>query len=92
MLNSKQVDQLFQQNAALFGDCDGVPEYRAVKLFGEAAVDFAVSLRDNRGNHNKYGVKDYSAHYLTYKGFQVAATYANVREVQKLESVWLQII
>ncbi len=86
MLNSKQVDQLFRQNAMLFGVCDGVPEYRVVELFGKAAVDFAVSLRDNQRNYNGYGVRDYTAHYLTYTGFQVAATYANVREVEKKEA------
>ncbi len=86
MLNSKQVDQLFQQNAVLFENVDGVPKYRVVELFGEAAMDFAVSLRDNRGNHSEYGVRDYSTPYLTYKGFRVAATYANVREVETRES------
>ncbi len=50
MLNSKQVDQLFWQNAVLFGDCDGVPKYRMIELFGEAAVKFVQCIDPNRQN------------------------------------------
>ncbi len=87
MLNSKQVDQLFQQNAALFGHVDGVPEYRVVELFGEAAVEFTQRSGCGCGNYNGYGIGDYTAMYFTHKGFRVAATYVNVRQTQKLESV-----
>ncbi len=66
MLNSKQVDQLFRQNVALFGDRDGVPEYRVAELVGKAVVDFSIELSRDWENHSEYGVGDYSARYLTY--------------------------
>ncbi len=86
MLNSKQVDQLFQQNAVLFGSRDGVPEYRVTELFGEAAANFSIRLNRNGGNHSVYGTGDYGVPYFTYNGFQVAATYTNIQEVKMQES------
>ncbi len=43
MLNSKQVDQLFQQNAMLLISENVVPLYRVVDLFGERAARFACA-------------------------------------------------
>ncbi len=87
MLNSKQVDQLFQQNAILIGNADGMPKYRAVELFGEEAVNYVMGTNLRNGYYNMYGIRNYDASYLTYKGFQVAATYVNIREIEALESV-----
>ncbi len=86
MLNSTQVNQLFRQNAMLFGNCDGVPECRVVELFGEEAVDYVMRKDYCEGFYNGYGIGDCTVGYLTYKGFRVAATYANVREVKKREA------
>ncbi len=84
MLNSKQVNQIFRQNAILIGNADGVPEYRAVELFGEEAVDYVMGTKGRNGYYNGYGIGDYNLFYLTYSGFQAVATYANVIEVREL--------
>ncbi len=86
MLNSKQVDQLFQQNAILIGNEDNVPKYRAVELFGEEAVDFVMDMNCRNGYYNGYGIGNYTVRYLTYKGFQAAATYVNIREIEVQET------
>ncbi len=86
MLNRKQVEQLFQQNAMLFGNCDGVPECRVVELLGQESVDYVMDTNPRNGYYNEYGIRDCSMPYLTYGGFQVAATYVNVREVEKRQS------
>ncbi len=41
ILSKAQVDALFQREAVLLGDSDGVPEFRAVALFGKEAVAHA---------------------------------------------------
>ncbi len=86
MLNSKQVNQLFQQNAVLIGNVDGMPKYQAVELFGEEAVDFVMGMNCSNGYYNEYGIGNYDAAYLTYKGFQTAATYVNIREIEAQEA------
>ncbi len=86
MLNSKQVDQLFQQNAVLIGNADNIPEYRAVELFGKKAVDYVMSTNCRNGYYNAYGIGNYDAPYLTYRGFQAAATYVNIREIEARKS------
>ncbi len=87
MLNSKQVDRLFLQNAALFGYEEGVPKYRAIELFGKEAVDYVFSTCNTRGNYNSYATRGPSAWYITHKGFQIAATYMNVQEVEMKEYI-----
>jgi len=91
MLNSKQVDQLFRQNAILFGNKDGVPKYLAVELFGKEAVDFTINSDWHDGYYNEYGIGNYDASYLTYRGFQEAATYVNIREIEAQESAKIKI-
>lgn len=82
VLNKKQVDELFYREAVMINGCDVVPDFRAEALFGAESVKFARSLS---GCHygNGYGVGDYTLMYISYKGFQVAATYYNVRRLQK---------
>lgn len=83
MLNKTRVRELFERYAVLFGDADGVPEYQAVNLFGEKAVVFAKRLcREGCG---AYGIGDFTAEYLTFKGFQMAATYANIVEIRQTQ-------
>ncbi len=89
MLNSKQVDQLFQRNAVLIGNADGMPKYRAAELFGEEAVDYVdyvMGMNCRNGYYNEYGIGNYDASYLTYRGFQKAATYVNIREIEAQEA------
>lgn len=77
-ISKAKAAQLFTENAVLFGLADGVPEQAAVKLFGNAAVDFAKRMQNSRVTSSGYGIGDYTALYLTEYGFYIAATYCNV--------------
>lgn len=88
ILNKATVDALFRCEAVMIGADDCVPEHRAIALFGEDAVkhvwclDYAMpdKLR------NLYGVGDFTIGCLTYKGFLAAASYSNIRQLQKESS------
>lgn len=82
LLNSQQVKQLFEQEAVLFGSCDGVPVYRAVELFGSEAGWYADSLANAGMYSSIFGAGDFQLHYLTFRGFQQAASYANVQAIE----------
>jgi len=73
ILSKAQADALFRREAVLMGTADAIPEGRAVELFGEDAVKFACRT----GGSNGYGIGDYTAMYLTYKGFLTVISYHN---------------
>lgn len=75
-LNKAQVDTLFHREAVLFGTQDGVPNFCAAALFGEEAVRHASSVPSGS---NGYGVGNFTLMYLTYRGFQAAASWFNVQ-------------
>lgn len=81
LLNCEQVKTLFEREAVLFGTADGIPIQKVEKLFGQKAADFAARL--NHGS-NGFGIGDYTAYYLTFRGFQTAATYHNVDLIRSL--------
>lgn len=83
LLNSNHVKQLFEQEAVLIGSSDGVPAYRAVELFGSEAVKYAINPTNLETCFNIFGVGDFQLDYLTFAGFQKAASYANVLEIKK---------
>ena len=84
ILNKAQVDALFQREAVLLGTADGVPDFRAVALFGAAAVKHAKGMRATTGRYlNGYGIGDFTLFSLTYRGFQAAASFYNVQQLQK---------
>lgn len=56
---------------------------RAVELFGEAAVKFAVDLKPKYDTWNGFGVEGYTMMYLTYTGAKYAAGYNNVKEFEE---------
>lgn len=80
LLKSAEVKDLFQKEAILLGTMDGVPVDRAAKLFGEEAACFAA--RYEHGG-NGFGIGDYTLSYLTFRGFQMAATFHNVSALKK---------
>lgn len=82
ILNKAQVDALFHREAVLIGTEDVVPAFRAAALFGESAAKHAQSLPAGRYS-NGYGVRDYTLMYLTYRGFQAAASYYNVQQLRE---------
>ncbi len=83
-VNKDRATALFEQNAILFGNSDGVPEQTAAELLGEAAVDFAFKLESGRGLlWNGYGNGSHTAKYLTLRGFLTACTYNNVSILER---------
>lgn len=77
ILNKTQADALFQSEAILIGRRDVIPDYKAVALFGAAAVKHAVRT----GHVDGYGIGDYTLCYLTYEGFLDAASFSNVQQI-----------
>lgn len=91
MLNSQQVRLLFENEAVILGNYDGVPLYRATELFGVEAAKFAAKMKHIDMGHRRvyyngsFGIGDYQCDYLTMDGFLAAATYANVQEIKAKE-------
>ena len=81
MLNCAQVKALFEQEAILIGSHDAVPEYRAIELFGKKAVDFAETRSQAGRWFTCFCSGGNVLTYLTYAGFQQAASYANVQMI-----------
>lgn len=81
-LRKAQVDALFQREAVLFGTENGVPVFRVAALFGESAAECA-NRRKPGEFWNGYGVGDYTLMYLTYRGFQAAASFCNVQQLRE---------
>ncbi len=91
MLNKEQVNLLFRQNAVLIGDVDGMPRYRAEELFGKEAVGCVIGVESRCGYSDVYGIGNCGILYLTYRGFQAVATYANIREIEAQEAAKIKI-
>lgn len=84
-LNKAQVAALFEREAVLIGESDCIPEHRAVALFGEKAVEHARGENRNKPGIyvNGYGVGDYTMFYLTFRGFQAAASFHNIEVLRE---------
>ena len=80
ILNKTQVDELFSREAVLLGQADCVPGFRAANLFSKDAVCHAKKID---GGWNAYGIGDFTLYYLTRKGFQAAASFYNVQQLQE---------
>lgn len=81
LLNKEKVDELFRKEAVLIGKFDVIPEFRAVHLFGKDAVDFAHKVA--KGCGNGFGIGEYTVMYISYHGFQLAASYYNVQQLKE---------
>lgn len=84
ILNKAQVDVLFQREAVLLGTADGVPKFRVVSLFGEDAAKHVTSLSGG-GYMNGYGIGDYTLMFVTYRSFQVAASFYNAQQLRRYD-------
>lgn len=84
-LNKAQVTALFEREAVLIGESDCIPEHRAVALFGKKAVKHAQDMNGSkRGLYvNGYGIGDYTMNYLTFRGFQAAASFHNIEVLRE---------
>lgn len=81
VLTKMQADALFRREAVLIGTEDVVPIFRVAALFGEDAVNHAQDLSAGRYSSG-YGVGDYTLMYLTFRGFQAAASFYNVQQLR----------
>lgn len=85
-LNKEQAEQLFNENAVLFGSHDAIPEMLVVRLLGQNSLDFVRRQRSTEtGLFAGYGIGEYTAFGLTKKGFLIAATYQNVSIIRDRE-------
>ena len=87
-LSMKEVEELFNREAVLFGECNGIPLHRARYYFGGKAVAYVFDLEIKEGKRNAYYCNfceiifdeksEAKIYYLTWNGFKAAATYHNV--------------
>ena len=84
-LNKDQVKALFDKEAVLLGAENMVPDFRAVSLFGQEAIDHAHRMNAGHPGYyaNGYGVGDYTLTALTFHGFQAAASFFNAQLLKK---------
>ena len=82
VINKKTAMEIFEQEAILIGDRDGMPTFKAKEFLGADAVEFPNNFRGD--NKNSYWIgDDRHIEYLTQKGFLIAVTYRNVCLLQK---------
>ena len=77
-LNKDQADRVFFDNAIAIEGKDVFPVDTAINLFGQGAVDYALSRKSPR-YWNQYsipGVGD--LHYMNYEGYMRLVTYSNI--------------
>ena len=78
LIEEAQVAALFELEAILIGTENCVPESRAVVLFGKEAVEYVRKL--SPGSYwNVYTAGGCAVEYLTFRGFQAAASFHNVQ-------------
>lgn len=85
ILNKARVDELFRSVAVLIGSEDVVPVSAALDLFEKDAIDFACSLKSGRYWNAYYIAGTFYCMYLTYSGFQAAASYCNVMKFREVK-------
>lgn len=86
LLSKAKVEELFNQEAMLIGNNDGVPFFRAVALFGKAAAEWGKKA--GSPGWNVFGVGEGAAGlaYLNKEGFYRAASWANVQQALVIEA------
>ena len=89
LMNKTQATELFEREAVLFGDVNGIPLTRARELLGDEAVDFIHSYGQKEGKrglyYNGYGNGRFTAMYMTRLGLFAAVTYNNVTALERAE-------
>lgn len=78
MFIKSDVERIFNREKVLIGNRDVMPEYKANKIFGKKAVEFAKNSRTLGDVYNVYGAGDFSCSYFTLEGINIAATYVNI--------------
>lgn len=85
LYRKEDIEKIFDREKLLIGEADAVPEYIALEIFGEDAVEFAKRLDKYGMNANGYGIGDHTLFYLTLKGMKTAATYVNVCTIRDMK-------
>lgn len=84
MINKEEAKKLFEKECVLIGRNDVITAETVKRLFGSEAYEFAKRI-NNMQNTNAYGIGDITIEYLTYNGFLSAATFCNIKEIDKIE-------
>lgn len=84
LYKKEDIRRIFDKEKILVGSNDVFPEYRAIEIFGENAVDFSKRLGVRGSNGSLYGIGDYQFKYLTLAGVEVAATYKNICNIRQM--------
>lgn len=80
MFKENEIKQLFEKKSILIKNRDVIPSYEVKKMLGEDALEHAKRFNNPRYN-NSYGIGCFTLDYLTYEGFQIAATFYNVKNI-----------
>lgn len=81
-LNKAQVTALFEREAVLIGSEDAVSAFRVSALFGKEAVEYVHKLTP--GDYwNAYTAGGTIVRYVTFRGFQAAASFHNVQMLRQ---------
>ncbi|MDY3010448.1 MAG: hypothetical protein SOR93_04185 [Clostridiales Family XIII bacterium] len=88
MFKEQEVKMMFEKESVLIGHSDVIPERAVERYFGKEALSFAGKC-ENGKHYNGYGIGNFTAMYLSYKGFQIAATFSNIKEIEKFEALQL---
>lgn len=79
ILNKAQAQEIFDKASVLIGCIDAVSLYIVEQIFGEDAASFASRPGETS---NMFGIGDYSLPYLNHKGFMLAASFCNVKNIR----------
>ena len=83
-LNKDQADRVFFDNAIAIEGKDVFPVDTAINLFGQGAVDYALSKKSPSLCWNQYsipGVGDLL--YMNYEGYMRLVTYSNICRISE---------
>lgn len=93
MLNSRQVEELFERGAIIIGDSDVMPFSVAIESVGggdrgELAFEVTLDHMDAKKDVRLWGDFDtcYSAACFTLEGFRCFVSYANILELKHINA------
>lgn len=82
MFNKAQVKEIFEKHAILIGENDVIPFCIARNFISEKAMELAEEYGSGGGKYqNTFCTNGNHLEYFTLRGFQIAATYQNIEEL-----------
>lgn len=80
VLNSRRVENLFRSHSMYIIEGDVITADNVEELLGKDALKFAIQQNKcPKRTWGNYGIGYKNITYLTHYGFQVAATYYNIK-------------